>query len=112
MTGGCDPIDKKHAGGARVTVRLLTPQRNYLEYVAERDEISLSRSLGLIIEGHGLGMRAHGRLPVRKTPINFVINLPHLAILDQLAGQWGLTRSDVARRLIDGALKADPHISG
>lgn len=31
------------------------------------------------------------------------INLPHLAMLDRLAVHWGLTRSDVARRLVDAA---------
>lgn len=101
------PTDERSGSSAAVTVRLTSPQLEHLKQLSQWDDKSLSRCLGEIIERQGGGIRYFPRRPPKNVPVNFVINLPHLVVLDRLAIFWGITRSEVARRLIDSALASN-----
>lgn len=87
-----------------VTLHLRTRQARFLSEVASREDISLSRALARVIESYK--PNPTGALPpprARKAMRHLAITPSHLAVLDKLALDWGLTRTDVARRLIDEA---------
>ena len=93
----------------KVDVRLRTDRVQYLEYRAQRDEISLSQALESIIDAHAPlpTPRALTR-PGRIERKHLTIDGARLAVIDRLALEWGLMRSDVAARLIDEARQDDP----
>lgn len=93
-----------------VDVRLRSREVAYLEYLAERDEISVSKAFGLVVERHAQSAETLPRRPIRKVRSHFWMKPEHLVILDRLAVKWGVFRSDVARRLIGQALAEDPEL--
>lgn len=98
------PISK-----STVDLLLRSRQADYLRYVAERDEVSLSGALAAILDAH-VESAAAAQRPERKVRVHFYIDPAHLAVLDMLATTWGLMRSDAARRLLDSARANDPWI--
>jgi hypothetical protein len=87
---------------ARASVYLRTPQASYLRYVADRDDITISRALAQIIAEHA-GALPHPRRPVQKFVQHLNLPVDHLMLLTRLASELGVDRSEVARRLIDRA---------
>ena len=90
----------------RVNIKLRTSQAEYLAYLADRDETSLSRAFGVLVEA--FGVIAAVRKPVMKRQFLFLATPAQLSVLDGLAAAHGLSRSDTARRLIDAAQADDP----
>lgn len=86
-----------------VDVTLRSTQADYIAYLARREDISQSKALGLILEDWASKVPDGIRRAPRKARKHFWIKPHHLALLDTLAARWGLSRSDVARRLIDAA---------
>ena len=93
----------------RIHIKLRTSQAEYLAFIAQREEMSLSRVFGAVIDHYGAPI-VLGR-PARKREHYIVITAANLAVLDRLAAGWGLTRSDAARRLIDAARAEDPEMA-
>jgi hypothetical protein len=100
-----EPKTKRRVGPIDLTLR--TQQLQYLEYLAERDELPLSRALARIIDRCAEVPWSHPVNPTKKARKHFFLAPKHIALLDQLSVIWGLPRSDVARRLIDEALEKD-----
>lgn len=91
---------------ASVDLRLRTQQALYLRRAAERDDVTLSDVFANIVERYAEIARHAPRSP-RKDRCHVSISPEHLTILNKLSVMWGLSRSDVARRLIDGAVASD-----
>lgn len=90
-----------------IDLTLRSQHIQYLEYIAERDEIPLSRALGTLIERKmSVASPAASRAP-RKVDKHVTVLSSHLAWLDRLAARLGIQRSDAVRRLIDEALTKD-----
>jgi len=86
-----------------VTLSLRTRQANYLAQIAARKDVSLSRAFAQVIERYRVPPSAASVLaaPPRIARTHFVMDPDHLALIDALALAWGLSRTDVARRIID-----------
>ena len=93
----------------RVDVLIRTHQHRWLRGIAEREEVSISRVFGALIER--FTPPDPPRPPPKECRAHVVILPHHLAILDRLAIEAGVNRSEMARRLIDGALIADREVS-
>ena len=76
----------------------------WLHIIARRDEISVSKAFANILEKHADLTDPSISEPAHKSRLHLWASLTHIAILDRLSVKWGLTRSDVARRLIDREL--------
>lgn len=90
-----------------VDLTLRTKQVQYLEYIAERDDIPLSHALGQILAS---AIETEAPATERKTikiRKHFSLTIQHVQFLDKLSTRYGLWRSDIARRLIDDALSKD-----
>lgn len=88
-------------------VYLRTPQARYLRSLADREDITISRAMEMVIEQEAIASLDGNRPPPRKERMCFSLNPIHAAILGRLSIQLGLRKSDVARRLIDGAAAND-----
>lgn len=86
---------------------LRTQQIQYLEYLAERADISISEAFGRVIERSLEAIRIEASQPAQKIRKHLTVEHAHIAFIDSLAIKWGLPRSDVARRVIDMALAED-----
>jgi hypothetical protein len=87
--------------GLDLTLR--SRQVQYLEYIAERDDLPLSHALEKVLS---CAMSAEAPETSRRTVKirkHFSLGVVHIEFLDTLAARLGLLRSDVARRLIDEA---------
>lgn len=93
-----------------IDVTLRSQQIDYLRRVAEREDVSLSRALACIIETYAEIAASKPRRPTRKARTHFHSTPAHVALIDQLTVKWGVRKSEVVRRVIDGALAADPWI--
>ena len=95
-------------GGSRkdptIDLRLRTHHAECLHIIARRDEISVSKAFANILEKHADLTDPSISEPAHKSRLHLWASLTHIAILDRLSVKWGLTRSDVARRLIDREL--------
>ena len=89
----------------RLDVVLRTHQHTWLRGVADRQDTSISRVFGTLIESRPAPMRS--RSPPKESRAHVVILPHHLAMLDRLAIEAGVNRSEMARRLIDEALTQD-----
>ncbi len=89
---------------------LRTQHVQYLEYIADRDDIPLSHALEKVLADAAAGdAPPNGRRTV-KIRKHFSIAVAHVTFLDTMAARLGLWRSDVARRLIDEARAKDQTI--
>lgn len=86
---------------------LRSPQLAYLRRISEREGVSLSQALGSIIETQA-EVASDQSSSSRKARTTLTLEPAQLALLDRLALKLGLSRSDVARRLIDHAQANDP----
>lgn len=93
--------------GRCVQLRLLSHEVKFLERYAAQEEISVSRALGRVIDESAW-------LPLdtrRKSPSQVNRHLwltdESLALLERLRARMGLSRSDVVRRILDGAIVAE-----
>lgn len=96
----------------RLDIYLRSQQANYLEYMAERDESSLSAAFASILETYGNAARYQTRAPTRKVRKHIILRPLHMSILDALVLQWGIRRAEVARALLDEARRQDKTING
>jgi hypothetical protein len=79
----------------------------YLERIAERDEVSVSRALANLIDTQIAPASFEVKRPAHKVRRHIWISDEHLELLQRLTARMGLSRSDVVRRLLDGALEAE-----
>jgi hypothetical protein len=93
-----------------VNLYLRTQHVEYLEFLAERWETSVSQAFQMIIEKKSSVPIAERARPSQKIRKHLTITKAKLESLDRAAGRGGLERSDAARRLIDEALAKDPNI--
>lgn len=93
-------------------VALRTQHVDYLEYLAERDGITLSHAFSLVLEAFKIAARTRRKPPNKRADKHFSLGDEHHAFLQRLSVDWGVSQSEVARRLIDGAIQQDPDISG
>lgn len=95
---------------SRIDLRLRPPQVRYLEYVAERDEVSFSRAFATVVELYAPNVERLAALPQPDRRVVFLPE-PNLAVLDRLAMAWQITRAETARRLIDDARREFPRLA-
>ncbi len=89
---------------ADATLWLRTPQANYLRRFADTEGVTFSRALAMIIAEYAeQSFDLQTNRPVQKVRQHFFLTEDHLATLDRLTVDFGLSRSEVARRLIDRA---------
>ena len=98
---------KTKAAFARVHIDLRTRQSQYLEYLAERDDSTLSRALETVIESAIKRLYVDPPMNAQKLRIHFTMSLKCIDYINLLASRWGLPRNDVVRRLIDDAAACD-----
>lgn len=90
-----------------IDLTLRTSQVDYLEYLAECWEAPFSRALRRLIDSRiAAEMDAPSR-PPRKFRKHVKLEAHHLTFIDKIAAREGLSRSDIARRLIDEARLED-----
>lgn len=89
-----------------IGLTLRTQQADYLERVAESEETSLSQAFGSILEAMAGETDIPAKSPTWRVRKHLVIDPRHQDVLNRLAAKWGLSKSDVARRLIDQASAA------
>lgn len=93
---------------ARVDFKIRKHHVDYLNRIASIDDTSLSRAFGNLVGRHeGRHAGKENQTPAQKARLDLRVASPHLAIIDRLCMRWGMSRSDVARRLIDGALEKE-----
>lgn len=87
-----------------VTLRLRSPQAAFLEFLANKHEVDESKIVRRLIvkriNEDQAPVLADNAVKRRK---HLVLGLRHIAYLDKLCRRYGLSRSDVVRRLIDDA---------
>jgi hypothetical protein len=93
-------------GPVKIDVSLLTREIEFLQRIADFNEISLSRAFEMVIAGRAETDAPPNRASF-KTRQTVHIDPRTLALLDRAAMKWGLTRSDAARRLVDAALRSE-----
>jgi hypothetical protein len=89
----------------RIDVFLRTRHAAYLRRLANREDVSLSRAFAMVVEDI-LPAPTPTNSPA-KVRAKMVICPENLAVLDKLARDGGISRSDVARRLIDEAMASE-----
>lgn len=103
-----DPEEPKPTPRAiAVDLTLRTQQVEYLEYLSDRDESSLSYAMAKIIAKAKLVIVLEQGRPAQKIRKHLTLSEAHVGFIDRLAVTWGIPRNDVARRLIDAALATD-----
>lgn len=93
-------------GRQRIRLTLRTSHLTYLEYVADRDRVTVHDALNKVIEGF-TGANDIAEQRPKKACVNVVLKTEMLDILDRLSAQNGLERSDMARRIIDDTQSRD-----
>lgn len=96
-----DNDDARPKRTADIDLTLRTPQVEYLEYLARWGDASLSHVFGSILERHVLTTNLVTVRVARLERKHFAINPDHAAALSRLTVQWGVSKSEAARRLID-----------
>lgn len=91
----------------RIVLSLRTQHTNYLEYIAQRDEIPISHVVARIVTENA-SVLDPGVKPSRQDDRHITIEQEKLAILDGLVVVLGMGRSEIMRRLIDKAMSEDP----
>lgn len=86
-----------------VAFHLRDTQASYLERKAEQDGVTESMVLREILDTYSDAVATPPSVRPRKASKNVVLGVHQIAILDALCVRWGLTRSDVVRRIIDDA---------
>ena len=89
-------------------LRMRSLHVEYLEYVAERDDVSLSHALTLILDEK---LATYAPASVRrseKARVHLCVPERCLAILDRLALETGRSRTEAAMRVIETARENDP----
>ena len=77
----------------------------YLRRLAERDDVSISQAFrGILEHARANAFGTPPTLPARLRRSCIMVSSEQLLALDAMAVQCGLTRSEVARRLIDSAM--------
>lgn len=105
-----DPSGGKR--GQRTKICLRTQQFHYLEYVAEREEISISQALGAVLERFKELIKPVRKPTNYKRTINLSLSAEETAFLARVAADRGVRPSEVTRMIIDTVMTNDPSISG
>ena len=88
-----------------VNVYLRPPQIEHLRYISKWDDVSLTRAFLSLLEAHASSKAA---IPPGPTvPAHFALNSEHISLLDALALQWGMPRTETVRRVIDMAMATE-----
>lgn len=95
------------AGSPTLDVRLRTQQARYLERVKEREGLSLSRVFGEILARYTAEVATLPIKPTQKARRHLWIEPRELEILNRLSIKWGVSKGEVARRVIDAAIAED-----
>jgi len=103
---------EEHKKTPRLTLCLRTQQVDYLEYIAERDDIPLSRAFWSVLDRHAEIAQLRPRRPSQKAMKHLTLDDPHRAILERLSVRFGIPLVEVSRRVIDEALASDGTIRG
>lgn len=90
-------------------LKLRADRVRFLEYLADRDGTSVSRALGTVIDFYAPVPTGSAVVDSRERERKHVwIDQDHLAVIDRLAVEWGILRSDVVARLIDEGRRRVP----
>lgn len=100
VTGQRKQIGEWGTSRARTVLRLMTHHVDYLRRTARQNDSCMSKVFGDIIENLTVVDRPTKNNPVQ-SPLSVTISIEHLAAIDGLAVRLGISRSDVARRLIE-----------
>lgn len=94
----------QQASRRSVVLALRTPQAKYLAGRARLTEVALSDIVNDVIANARLTMAPppESRSPQQRR-VHLWMDCENIVFIDELARTWGLSRSDVARRLIDQA---------
>lgn len=98
---------KPKSPATRTHIDLRTRQVQYLEYIAERDDISISHAMQKVIESAIDKIYVDPPLNAQKIRLHLTVAPKCDTYLKLLASRWGIRKSDVARRLIDDAAARD-----
>lgn len=108
---GADAGDSRPKRTADIDLTLRTPQVEYLQYLANWGDASLSDVFGSILERHALTVDPARIKAAKRERKHFAIHPDHAAAIDRLTVQWGVSKSEVARRLIDMELARERQIA-
>lgn len=97
---------------ADIDLTLRTPHVDYLEYLARWEDAPLSHVFGSILERHVLTANPAPVKVARLERKHFAISPEHAAALNRLTVQWGVSKSEAARRLIDMELVRERQAAG
>lgn len=100
-----DQIEKPARQRVKVRIRLLNYHVDYLEYVADQDDLTMSKVVADILDAFEEFHPPKHTMPTQKDRVNITLSLTHDQLLDRLSARWGVSRSEVARRLIDRAAR-------
>jgi len=94
-----------------IDVYLRTQHVEYIEQVAREEDTSFSAAFAIVLQRYAEALRpSPGRVTrrlTRKARKHLPIDPEHLAMLDGLAVQHGVSRSDISRRLIGEVIEAE-----
>lgn len=89
-----------------VELRLRTPQAAYLERLAGATDTDESRALRRLIDRRiAQDVEPPPSSPAKKQRKHLKLGRRHVAFLDKIRDRLGLSRSDMARRIIDDAME-------
>ena len=92
----------------RLDLRMRSQHVEYLAYIAERDDVSVTRALTVILEENLIGFqRPPSTQRSQKARVHLCVSEHHLALLDRLAVITGRTRTEAAMRVIEAAYEND-----
>lgn len=113
-------IVHQYAGETRITrdanaipieFSFRTEQVSYMQALAERWETSLSSVFRTLVDKRITASTTEGPwIPPKQITKNLTISAKHLQYIDGVASRTGLSRSDVARRLINEMLERDKSV--
>jgi hypothetical protein len=104
--------------GIPIEFSFRTQHVEYLTLLAERWETSISDAFRTLVDKKiAAAANEPARPPSKQITKHLTVSAKHLQFIDGMAGQTGLSRSDVARRLINEMLERDksvdlPKVSG
>lgn len=96
----------------RTKVYLRTQQFHYLEYVAERDEITLSKAFASVLDSFKSTHKPTLKPTNYKRVLCMALTADEHAFLARVATDRGVKPSIIARQIIDMVMADDPLVNG
>lgn len=94
--------------GRCVQLRLLSHEVRFLQTIAEREDISVSKALGRIIDESATPAPVvERRRSPKQVSRNLWIDNERLAAVERLRARQGVSRSEVVRRILDAAMAGE-----